>query len=380
MKRIAFVTNFCPFYRIKLFETLSDSYEMMFLFYSEGKEWYWQKSHGVQNGNFNSKYLPGFWVGKTRVTITLLLELLRGRYDVFIKCINGKFALPSTYILAKILGKPFILYTGIWMRLESVLHKVIFPLTRYIYRNADAIVVYGQHIKTYLISEGVQAEIIFVAPHAVDNAAYQIPQNFAKQKLLKEQLEIPERKKIILYLGRLEAMKGVDTLIKAFALLNRDDTILIIAGDGTLAESLLELTSELEIQQSVRFPGYIERENTIDYYDLADIFVLPSVTVPTGKEPWGLTINEVFNRGIPVVTSNVVGAAAGGLVEDQINGLIFEENNISAFADALNELLENENKRKSFGKNASKKINSWDIGKMAEGFVEAIEYVTRRNS
>ena len=54
-----------------------------------------------------------------------------------------------------------------------------------------------------------------------------------------------------------------------------------------------------------------------------------------GKEPWGLTINEVFNRGVPVITSEAVGAAAGGLVEHNVNGIIVQEKDEIALADAL---------------------------------------------
>ena len=60
--RVAFVTNFCPHYRVKTFELLAKHYEADFLFYSDGNEWYWQQSHGMRTGQFRHQYLRGITV------------------------------------------------------------------------------------------------------------------------------------------------------------------------------------------------------------------------------------------------------------------------------------------------------------------------------
>ncbi len=172
-KKIAFITNICPHYRIRTFEMLSKHFDSDFYFFSAGDEWYWQQEHGINKGEFNFEYLPGVRLGKTRFTPTLLWKLLRKNYDVYLKCINGRFALPVTYLAARLKKKPFILWTGIWMRIDTPFHRMFFPLTQYIYRNSDAIVVYGEHVKEYLINEGILPEKIFVTAHAVDNASYE---------------------------------------------------------------------------------------------------------------------------------------------------------------------------------------------------------------
>lgn len=170
--KIAFVTNICSHYRIKTFETLARYHDIDFYFFSDGGEWYWQRQHGVHSGNFIYKYLSGFQIGLTRVTPKLSWYLLHGHYDMYIKCINGRFALPVTFLIARLRKKPFVLWTGVWMRLQTLFHRFTWPLTRYIYHNADALVVYGEHVKRYLISEKVVAERIFVAAQAIDNGKY----------------------------------------------------------------------------------------------------------------------------------------------------------------------------------------------------------------
>ena len=145
--KVAFVTNFCPHYRVKTFETLARHQEMDYLFFSKGDEWYWRQQHGVRQGAFQFEYLPGFSIGRVRMTPALPLRLWRGQHRVIIKCITGRFALPAAYVVARLRGTPFVLWTGVWMRLQTPFHRLFYPVVRHIYRHADAVVVYGEHVK-----------------------------------------------------------------------------------------------------------------------------------------------------------------------------------------------------------------------------------------
>ncbi|MGD0749793.1 MAG: glycosyltransferase family 4 protein [Anaerolineales bacterium] len=375
---IAFVTNFCPYYRVRTFETLAKYHNVDYFFYSAGNEWYWQQQHGIRSGNFHYEYLRGLSVGRTRITPDLPGKLLRGGYDVYIKCINGRFALPITYLIARIRNKPFILWTGIWMRLMTPSHRLIFPATRFIYRNADAVVVYGEHVKRYLISEGVSEERIFVASHSVDNNVYNRAVTEEERAALKQKLNIPEEKKIILYLGRLEEAKGLSYLLDAFASLKREDCILVFAGNGKYRHQLEERAVEKDIIAQIRFAGYVQPEQATVYYADANVFVLPSITTKTTKETWGLVVNEAFNQGLPVIATDAVGAAAGGFIKDGINGYIVKERDTNELAKAMQKILDDPQKREDFGKNARSTVALWDNENMVLGFRQAIDYVTTK--
>jgi glycosyltransferase involved in cell wall biosynthesis len=377
---IAFVTHFCPHYRVKTFEMLAKVCNIDYFFYSPGNEWYGQGIHGVRGGNFRYTYLPGFQLTRRiRVTPSLLTHLWQKDYAVFVKCINGRFALPVTYLITRLRRKPFVLWTGIWMTLQTPFHRLIFPLTLWIYRHADAIVVYGEHVKRYLIGLNLPAEKIFVAAHAVDNSTYNRPICEQGRAALQAKLELAQQK-VILYLGRLEGSKGVDYLIKAFALLNADNAILVVAGEGSARQGLEALVRELGLEQRTRFVGYVPPEDTIDYYALADVFVIPSVSMPTGKEPWGLVVNEVMNQGVPVVATAAVGAAAGGLVQAGVNGFVVPERDSAALAQAMNRILTNAKLREEMSQNARRIIAGWDNEQMVKGFQQAIEYALQRRS
>lgn len=376
--RLAFVTNICTHYRVKTFETLAGFYDADFFFYSAGNEWYWQQRHGISRGNFRHVYLPALELTRRiRLVPSLIARLWRERYDIYVKCINGRFALPATYVIARLRGKPFVLWTGIWMSLTTPFHRFVFPMTLWVYRHADAIVVYGEHVKRYLVNLDVAPEKIFVARHAVDNPMYNRAVREEEKAELRTQLKIG-RGKIVLYLGRIEAVKGLDYLIKAFALLKSDDSTLVIAGDGSLRHGLETLAREAHVERRVRFAGYVAPETAPAYYAIADLFVLPSITMPWGKELWGLVVNEAMNQGVPVVATEAVGAAAGGLVQPGVNGLIVPERDPVALARAMERILRDDGAREHLSRNAREVVAQWNNERMVEGFRRAISYALER--
>lgn len=375
MSRIAFVTHICPHYRVRTFEILAGYHEVEYYFFSAADDWYWLPEHGVHAGNFRHDYLPGFRIGKTRFTPTLPLKLWRGRYDVYIKSINGRFALPVTYLVARLRGKPFILWTGVWARLDTPVHRLVFPLTRYIYRHADTVVVYGEHVKRYLMTEGVAEHKIVVAPHAIDNDAYARAVPPAETDALRRSLNIDPDAKVVLFIGRFEEHKGLDVLVDAFASLDRHDAVLVLAGAGSQRPAIERLARERGVADRVRFPGYVPPPETVAYYALAWVYVLPSVTTPVFKEPWGLVVNEAFNQGVPVIASDSVGAAAGGLIQHGVNGFIVPEGDRASLARAIATVLDDPQLRQAMSANARRIIAGWDNEEMVRGFRHAIDSV-----
>jgi colanic acid/amylovoran biosynthesis glycosyltransferase len=371
----AFVQTFCSHYTVGLFECLAQQTNIQFYFYSDGQEWYWQDKLGLRAGDFPHIYLRGFWVGNTRIAPTLPWKLLRSPAQAILSCIDGKFSLPVSYFAARWKRVPFLLWTGLWCRVDTPLQRWIFPLTRFVYQHADGIVTYGEHVKRYLVSEGVRPERIFVAPHAVDNSFYSRTVSGEEKQALREKLGILSDQKVILYLGRLEESKGLPYLLRAFSTCHLSGALLVIAGDGSQCRALQDLTRELGIATLVLFAGHVPPEETVAYYALSSVVVLPSVSTAHGKEPWGLVVNEAFNQSVPVVATDVVGAVAGGLLEDQKNGLVVPERDASALARALQKIWKDPVARERMGATAKDTIAKWDQALQASGFLLALEAV-----
>lgn len=377
--RVAFVSNFIAHYRVRMFEALARMCDLRCYLYSDGGEWYWQREHGVARGNggFAHEYLRGFWLGKRiRIAPRLLTALLFDRRNqVIVKCINDKFALPAAWLAARCARTPFILWTGVWSRLQTPFHRLILPLTLRLYRNADAIVVYGEHVRRYLTGEGVDPRRIFLAPQSVDNEFYRAPQSIRVKSKLREELAIGEDAKVVLYLGRLEPVKGLEYLLAGFARAKLQDAVLVLCGAGSREAALREQAALLGIAQAVRFAGYVPPGEAVTYYSIAWTVVLPSVTTPEGRETWGLVVNEAFNQAAPVIVTDAVGAAAGGLVSHGRNGLIVPERDAVAIRQALRRMLREPGLRERLGRNALRDVETWTQERMAEGFRDAIRFV-----
>lgn len=375
--RVCFITNFCPPYRAKAFRLLAKKMPTDFFFFSRGEEEYWNKNiKTVEDESFS--YLEGFYLSPgIKATPALIPLLLSPRYDAVIKCINGKFALSATFLIAKLTGKKFILWQTIWYHPSTFLHTLTYPLLRVIQSLADAIVVYGSHGTEYLRSIGVDTRKVFIAWQAVDNDSFNAVVGEEEKRRLREVHAVGGRK-VILYVGRLEKVKGLPYLIDAISRFSSPRPLTIMIGSGGEKGAVSALARERGVSQDILMIDHVDPAELYRYYAIADLFVLPSVTTPKVKEAWGLVINEAMNQSLPVVTTNAVGAGVGGLVRDAENGFVVEEQNGQALFEAMERLLRDDNLRRRLGVAARETIKDWTHEKMVGGFTSAVDYCRRR--
>lgn len=374
MPKIVYIVPNCPPYRVKTYEMLArQQSHIKFFFFSRGDDWYRMPELGVQSGDFDHNYLTSIKIGRWYFTPSLFWRLWN--YDIYLSGITGRVSLPLTCLIARLRNKPFILSTGVWHRIKTPFQIMFFPFLRHIYRHADAIVTYGTHVEQYLISEGVNPKRIFSAKHAVDNAFNARPTDTAVIQEIRQTFNIAEHEKIILYVGRLVYEKGVDYLIDAFSSLERDNVHLMIVGTGNYSNHLKTYAKASTSADRIHFVGYIAPKDLAEYYAIADIFVLPSISTPQFKEPWGLVVNEAMNQGAPVITTDAVGAAMGGLVQHDVNGYIVPERDSEALRDYLRLILDDPEKRASFSRHAREIIATWGNEEMVQTFLNVIEFV-----
>ncbi len=166
---------------------------------------------------------------------------------------------------------------------------------------------------------------------------------------IRKEWNIPENTRVVSYVGRLDRMKGIETLIKAFALVLKSGitAMLLIAGkpiahvgkngvecpeEGEKYKQFLkQLSIDLGIDQYVEFLGHVT--NTTSVYQVSDVTVLPS----QWSEPFGRTIIESMACGTPVVASRI-GGIPEILTGEFQNGL-FEPGNERDLSDTLNLII-----------------------------------------
>ncbi len=347
---------------------------MSFYFTGVGSHYHDKKIEMLYR-NFNGHYPRGFYLlPKLRITPGLF-QLLFKDQDIFIKTLDDRFAIPLIFLFAKILRKPIILWSGFWMHPQTSFHKLSYGLTKFIYRHSDAIIVYGEHVKRYLRDLGIKERKIFCAPHAVDNALFNKSISLEDQRELKQKLELAENK-IVLYVGRLEECKGLKYLVEAISKIKNLSIALLFIGGGALKQSLEEQCRVAGIK--CHFLDYINNQELYRYYAIADVFVLPSITTKYFKEPWGLVVNEAMNQGCPIVVTDAVGAAQGGLVENGKNGFIVPERNSEALRERIEYLFGHEDVRSQMSQRSKEKIKDWTHERMVRGFYEVIHFVSEK--
>lgn len=367
--RAILVSNFCPHYRVRTYETLARRMDLRCLFVSRGEEDYWDPRRGVQRGDFPHEYLDGFHLtSRLRVTPGLVTRLWRSDADVIFMALADRFSVPVGYGLARLRRKSFVLWTGLWQHPRSGFHRLTFALLRHIYTHADAVLVYGAHVRDYLIGLGVRPDRIFVADHAVDNAVYDRPVSSQERVRLRAGLGAADRK-LVLYVGRLTPSKGLSGLVQAVSAVADLKPQLVLVGEGGLRGELEAQAEALGV--AVCFVPHVAPAELYPYYAAADVLVLPSVSTAAGKEPWGLVVNEAMNQATPVVASKAVGAAAGGLVRDGETGLVFPEGDVAALAAALRRILSDAALAQRLGQAGRQAVSRHTNERMADAFVAA---------
>jgi glycosyltransferase involved in cell wall biosynthesis len=194
---------------------------------------------------------------------------------------------------------------------------------------------------------GVPEEKIAIIPNGIDLSEYaELPPKGS----FKKKFNIPEDRKIILYLGRIHKIKGVDFLIKAYAYLRNKmdfkDAVLVIAGpdDGYLSE-IKHLAQASGVSNSILFVGPLYGEDKLAAYVDSEVYVLPS-----RYETFPMTLLEAYACGKPVIASNVGGLKE--LIVDGETGFLFEAGNFKQMAEKIVYLLNNSDKAVEIGRKA----------------------------
>jgi glycosyltransferase involved in cell wall biosynthesis len=375
---VLFVTNFCTHFLVKPFEEVAQLGHVRFIFYSDGGESYWETRNQLHGGKFEHRYLPGFYLGRNvRVTPSLIAEILTTRAHAIVLSLTGRFAIPVTYFLARIRRKPFILWTGMWYHPQSFFHRLSWPLTLWIYRHSDALLAYGEHVKRYLVEHGVPAEKVFLFWQSVDVEKMGRKTDPAKVAAYRSRWS-PDGSPIILFVGRLDPVKSSPTLIAAYAKLKaKTPCRLVIVGKGPEKENLVRLASASGAD--IIFEDFIPNPELPEVYAAADVFCLPSESLPTVKEAWGLVLNEAMLQGCVPVASDAVGAAVGGLFFGELESLVFPERDADALANKLGSAIEY-SARPDLREKIREKARFFSPANQARGLAEAYRYVTRERN
>ena len=210
-------------------------------------------------------------------------------------------------------------------------------------RGADGVVAWTPFERDALVSMlGAEPDRIAVAPIGVDSERFR-PLN---QEEARSRLGISNDEETLLYVGRLDRIKGADVLLKAAGLLAERPRLCVrfVGGevDVDYAAGLHSLASELCIDERITWTGVVANDELPWHYAAADLVIVPSYS-----ESFSIVAAEAMACGTPVVASNVPGPAS--FIEDGVSGRLVPAGNAPALARAICELLDEEEQRRRLG-------------------------------
>jgi len=359
---IALVTNVLAPYRVPLYTLLAERYGVEVLCFGAGAgyvpEWFGDLDRQLADAPFPARRIAG-----PRAALAL-----GRRYDAAIAPVAGGAMLPATYMGMRARGRPFVLWGSVWAHPRGGAKAALgWPLVRHVYRHADAVVTYGEHVRRYVARYRGHDDDVVIAPQSVEAELFGRAVADDEVAAWRAEVGLPADGALILYAGRLVPEKGIEELLAAWRLLaalGAPPTLAVI-GDGPLA-------AEVEATPHARLLGPLPRERLPVAYAAADLLVLPSIPTPRFREPWGLVCNEALHQGTPVVATTAVGAVAGGLIRDGETGLVVAPGDAPALAAAIQRLLDDPALRTRLGAAGRAALAGHTYVAMADAFGVAL--------
>jgi len=309
--------------------------------------------------NIKVRRTSAFTFLKSPISLTLLPRLFKEKPDVIHLHYPHPFFIDIGAFFARLRGIPYVVHShgneislpG-WKNIFAKIYNMIFfnhalNHANAIITNTSKVIPQSKYFKKY-------KDKIYTIPHGID-----LDRFTKKETELKSQLGLDDCK-IIMFTGALRQYKGLNYLIDAMKSVVEKvpEARLIIIGKGDMEKELYALVKKLKLEKYVMFQGFIDQEKLLEFYSIADLFVLPS---PTIEESFGMVAFEACAMEVPAIVTN--GCGVSEIFEREKIDTIVEPRNPEAIASKCIILLNNDKLRKHIGKFARKKMEfySWDI-------------------
>lgn len=243
----------------------------------------------------------------------------------------------------------------LYPQLHTRTRRLVFPTAmRFSAKQADALITVSESTREDAIRLlEIDPERIFTTQLGVDPSFIELNDNDEELKVISK-YSLPE--KFILYLGTIEPRKNLPVLIKSYKQLADDGTdykLVLVGKYGWMYQEVLDLIADMDLQDMVCLTGYVSQEDLPVVYNLASLFVYPTI-----YEGFGLPALEAMACGVPVITTRV--ASLPEIVGDA--GLLIPVNDTAALYKAMNQVLEDTALREKLIHDglARSKLFSWE--------------------
>lgn len=236
---------------------------------------------------------------------------------------------------------------------------------------SSSIITPSQKIKKVLQDYGVKKEI-FVLPTGVDLNVFK--KSLKQRTLLRKKLNIDEKSKILMFVGRMEAEKNPLFLVDALkeVLKKKNNVFLLMIGTGPYEKKVKDWAKKLGIEKFVTCTGKIPYEEIPSYYQGSDIFSFPSLT-----ETQGIVILEAEAVGLPVVV--LKDDVFSGIIKDGKNGFIIKKQKPEVFANSILKILDDKKLYNKFSKSSQEIAKSFSKEKQTKKLLDIYKKLLKDN-
>jgi len=233
---------------------------------------------------------------------------------------------------------------------RRIYYALLAGLERQIYTNQKVSLVAVSQRTATLLSDYFHRQDVHVIPNGVDSTQFSPSARLALRAQARRRRNFQERDFVLLLIGNDWRVKGLETVLRAMGDLRELPIHLIVAGDDS-PDSFLEMAKSLGISERCRFES--SRQDVLDFYAAADIYVSPS-----WEDSFGLPVLEAMACGLPAVTS--VHAGVAGLICDGVDGFILRQaDDFHGLAGMLQQLHADEMLRGNVGAAAATAARQW---------------------
>lgn len=285
-------------------------------------------------------------IASTDISLTYLKQFSKRTPDIIhIHCPNP-LAVICFLLSRNKKSKLVITYHNDIIR-QKVLIIFYKPFLKKLLKKAERIFVHNNnyaHSSTFLQPH---LHKVVSSPPGIDIKQYSISP-YIKNKML----EITQSygNKIVLFIGRLVYYKGLEYLIES---MKNVPAVLVIIGNGPLKNKLLKLSKRLSVQKKIHFLGNVDEQNKVAFLRSSSLLCLPSTM---RSEAFGIVQLEGMICEKPIINTFVEGSGVSSVSINNETGITVPPKDTAALSQAINYLLTNPSKSKTFGKSGAKRV------------------------
>jgi len=278
-------------------------------------------------------------------TIACLREAREFQPDV----LHAHWLLPNGLIgaaVSSLTGIPLVVSIPGSDLLIARLNSLTRSLARLVFNRASFVTANSHELRNVALTLGASRQRFGLVIYGVDAQA--LKPDHARGRALRQQLSFAESEFVVLAVGRMVPKKGFTYLIQAlpYVLEAEPSSRLVFIGDGPGMSDLRQLSQELHVAEKVLFAGTVRHDRISDYYNAADVLVMPSVNEP--EDGLNVCVLDAMACGKPIVATTVAGNPL--VVKQGTNGYLVPERRPDLLGESLARLATDRETRERFGR------------------------------